>query len=415
MNRAHVVRVLCLSMAVIGGHVTAGAQTISQRGFVEGRVFAFPQEASNDTTRVIGDGLFREEMFVRLARWVQIAAGFDLRANTHDQVEDAWRLDFSDRGIRRPRAGIRRLSATVTARGFTLDVGKQFIRWGRADILNPTDRFAPRDFLNVIDSEFLAVLGARPSLRIGQETFEAVWVPRLTPSRVPLLTQRWTVLPPEASAVSLEDAGSRIPARSQQGVRWNHIGERVEASLSFFDGFNHLPNIDVHEVEPAPLVELTRTYPDLRTFGGDLAIPTRWFTLKGEAAYFKSPSSTSEEYVLYVVELERQTGEWVLDVGYAGEVVTSSRASFPFAPDRGVARSIIGRASYTVDPRRTVTIEAAARQNGHGMYGKGEYSEAFGQHWRLTFTGVAIGGRQDDFLGQYKRNSHGSLTLRFSF
>ena len=42
--------------------------------------------------------------------------------------------------------------ATVAAGGFTLDVGKQFIRWGRADVLNPTDRFAPRDFLNVIDT-----------------------------------------------------------------------------------------------------------------------------------------------------------------------------------------------------------------------------------------------------------------------
>ncbi len=35
-----------------------------------------------------------------------------------------------------------------------------FIRWGRADILNPTDRFAPRDFMNVIDPDFLPVLAS---------------------------------------------------------------------------------------------------------------------------------------------------------------------------------------------------------------------------------------------------------------
>ena len=44
------------------------------------------------------------------------------------------------------------------------------------------DRFAPRDFLNVIDTDFLPVLGARPSLQIRSETFEAVWTPRMTPS-----------------------------------------------------------------------------------------------------------------------------------------------------------------------------------------------------------------------------------------
>ncbi len=127
----------------------------------------------------------------------------------------------------------------------------------------------------------------------------------------------------------------------------------------------------------------------------------RWLTLKGEAAYFTSPSGTSEEYVLYVIEVERQVGEWTLDGGYTGEVVTVSNDTLPFAPDRGVAKSIIGRVAYTVDPRRTVAVEGAAHQNGKGFYIKGEFSEAFGQHWRLTVSGVGLAGDSDDFLGQY--------------
>jgi hypothetical protein len=392
-----------------------GAQTVTERGFVEGRAFAFPQFAPNDATQGIGDALFREEVFLKPAGWIQFAAGLDLRTNSHDQVEDQWRLDFRDRTIRRPRAAIRRLSATLSAGGFTLDVGKQFIRWGKADVLNPTDRFAPRDFLNVIDTDFLPVLGVRPSMQIGGETFEAVWVPHPTPSRLPLFDQRWTVWPANLRTASIVDGGSIIPERSEQGLRWSHTGERFETSLSYFDGFNHLPTIDVR-LRSAPLTAvLTRVYPDLRTYGADLRIPTAWLTLKAEGAYFTSRSSTSDEYVLYVVEIERQTGEWVLDVGYAGEVVTTARQSFPFAPDRGVARSIVGRVSYTVDPRRTVAIEGAARQGGQGFFVKGEYSEAFGLHWRLTLTGVGIGGNENDFLGQYRRNSHGSIGLRFSF
>jgi hypothetical protein len=397
---------------------TTHAQTsppISQRGFVEGRAVEFPQDAPNDTTNLIADLLAREEVFVRAARWLRFAAGVDLRANSHDQVEDEWRVDFNDRGVRRPRVAIRRLTATLTTRALTLDIGKQFIRWGRADILNPTDRFAPRDFLNVIDSDFLPVLGAHPSAQFGSETFEAVWVARLTPSRIPLLTQRWTVLPPEAAGVAIHDNGAVIPDRSQWGVRWRHAGARIEGSVSYFDGFNHLPNIDVRAGSIPSSVELTRVFPALRTYGGDVAIPTSSFTLKGEAAYFVSPSATTEEYVLYVVEIERQIGEWVLDGGYAGEVVTSTRPSLAFAPDRDMAKSIIGRASYTVDPRRTIAIESAVRQSGDGFYVKGEFSEAFGQYWRLTFTGVGVAGHEDDFLGQFHRNSHGSATLRFSF
>ena len=97
-----------------------------------------------------------------------------------------------------------------------------------------------------------------------------------------------------------------------------------------------------------------------------------------------------------------------------------SRAPFrqdelPFSPERGLARAFVGHASYTVDPRRTVVIEGAVRQSGKGLYVKSEYSAAFGQHWRLTFTGVGIGGDETDFLGQFRRNSHASVALRLSY
>ena len=156
-------------------------------------------------------------------------------------------------------------------------------------------------------------------------------------------------------------------------------------------------------------------YPAIRTYGADVAVPTPWFTIKGETAYFTSSSPTTDEYVLYVIQLERQTGEWVFVGGYAGEAVTGRRAGLTFAPDRGTTRSIVGRASYTIDPNRSLAFETAVRQNGAGAYLKAEYSQAHGQHWRTTATGAVIGGEPGDFLGQYRRNSHVSLAFRYSF
>jgi hypothetical protein len=390
------------------------AQELSQRGFVEARGTAYVQPAPNDPTQEVGDALVRDEVFFKPASWVQFAGGVDLRANSHDQVDSGWAVDWQDRTLRRPRVAVRRLAATFTARGLTVDVGKQFIRWARADILNPTDRFAPRDYINVIDTEFLPVLGVRPSLQIGSETFEAVWVPRFTPSRLPLITDRWTVLPPDAAGITIVDGGSVVPKGSQAGVRWRHAGERFETGLSYFDGFNHLPNIDVRPLS-ASAVAVTRSFPELRTYGADAAMPTRWVTLKAEAAYFKSPTGENDDHLLYVVEFERQTGEWVLVGGYAGDVINNASAGRRFSPEQGIARSVIARAAYTVDPRRTVAIETAARQSGDGFYAKGEYSQATGDHWRLNVTGVALTGNEGDFLGQYHKNSHLSVALRFSF
>ncbi|MCC7416529.1 MAG: hypothetical protein IT176_05250 [Acidobacteria bacterium] len=393
----------------------ARAQRATQRGFVEARAALYPQAAPSDPTRAVGDLLAREEVFAAPTPWLQLAGGLALRGNTHDQVGARWAPDFWDRSARRPPWSIRQLSVTLHRGALTIDLGKQFVRWGRTDIVTPTDRFAPRDFLNVVDNELLAVTGVRGTVEAGAETIDAVVVPRFTPSRMPLFAQRWGVTLPAAAGIRIVDNGARYPEGVQAGVRWSHAGSAVEYSLSYFDGFNHLPNIDVRvPIVPGALV-LTRVYPHIRSLGADAAIPTRWFTVKVESAYFASPDRQADEYVLYVVELERLAGEWVLAGGYAGEAIVERRVEPGFAPDRGLARALVGRASYTIDVNRSAAVEGAVRQDGDGAYLRLEYSQARGAHWRATLGGSLVAGRDGDFLGQYRRNAHVSLALRYSF
>ena len=399
----------------------AQSQVITQRGFVEGTVIGFPQKAPNDPTQFVGDALIRDELFVKPAGWLQFAGGIELRANSHNQVDTEWAVDFSDRGVKRPRVSVRRLTATLARGPFTVDLGKQFIRWGAADIVNPTDRFAPRDFMNVVDTEFLGITAGRAVAHLHGHTFEVVWTPRLTPSRAPLVNQRWAVVSPQVQGLPIVRAEPSFPKGSQTGFRWRRVANRIDYSLSFFDGFNHLPDVQpivrlttAPPVRPAA-IDIVAINPQIRMYGGDMSWPIRWVTIKAEAAYFTSPSRDTDEYGLYVLQLERQSGEWMFVGGYAGETVTHKRSIATFAPDRGASRSFLGRISRTIDVNRSVAFEGAIRQNGHGAYGKGEYSQAVGAHWRGTLTAVALGGRTDDFFGQYDRNSHVTFSARFSF
>lgn len=417
---------------------TAGAQTVSQRGFLEARGTAYPQTARNDGTRLVGDALFREEASWRPFSWLTLAGAFDARIDTRDRVERSWSIDWSDRGARRPALSVRRASMAGHRGGFTLEGGKQFIRWGKADVLNPTDRFAPRDFLDVVDNEFLAVTAVRGTWERKGDTVDAVWSPRFTPSRIPLLSQRWAVLPasgrpanvpvePGFGAIPLVDLGAAYPARSQFGIRWNHVASRFELSLSVYDGFNHLPRFDAQFIGlpasvPSPggdpillALQFQRAYPRMRMIGGDAAVPNRWFTVKGEVAYFTSPDASADEYGIYVLQVERQSGEWFLVGGYAGEFVTTRRQSVVFAPDRGLANTFLGRASYTIDVNRSVAFEGALRRNGDGAWLRAEFSQSAGQHWRATARANVIRGKTSDFLGQYRRNSNVDLILRYSF
>lgn len=404
-------RVLGAGSWVLVFALAASAQSFTQRGFLETDFVGFPQSTPNDSGQAIGEALFRYEAFYKLNADWQFAGGIDARADTHQQVDRAWELSWDDRQRGRPSFEVRELNATYSKAKLTAVLGKQFIRWGKADILNPTDRFAPRDYLTVVDNDFLAISAARVTYGGQSNTIDLVWAPLFTPSRIPLLNQRWSNVPPD---IAIEELAPSYPGGSQFGARFNHIGRVAEYSLSFYDGRNNLPLFSFAVPQP-PVVDVQRYYPQMRMYGGDAAIPLKGVTVKTEAAYFTSTTKQEDEYVLYVAQVERQAGEWFFIGGYAGQVVTLHRSIFDFAPDRGLTSAFLGRAGYTIDTNRSVALETAVRQNGQGVWAELEYSQAFGSHWRATAAFTLIRGDRSDFLGQYRRNSHAMLALRYSF
>jgi hypothetical protein len=393
--------------------LTLLAQNFEQRGFFENRALVYPQTAPNDGGYLVNETLLRWDASVKTGSWFKLSGSFEAQTDSHRQTEREWRVDADDRSIQRPAFSVRQLSATLHKGKVTAEIGRQFIRWGKTDILIPTDRFAPRDYLSsVVDSDFLGVTAARLTISGASDSLDLVWQPWFTPSRTPLLNQRWTVLPPEANGVPIVDAGARYPGGSQYGARWNHIGSGYEYSLCFFDGFNNLPSFDAKL--DARGVGVQRFYPNLRLYGGDAAVPLPWLTIKGEAAYFTTSTPGAEEYVLYVIQLERMVKEWSFVGGYAGEEVTQSAGNpLAFAPDRGFARSFVGRVGLTIDVNRSLAVETAVRAAGSFL--RLEYSQALGQHWRVTPGAAWIRGDMTDFLGQYHRNSYLSLAVRYSF
>ena len=106
----------------------------------------------------------------------------------------------------------------------------------------------------------------------------------------------------------------------------------------------------------------------MRMYGGDAVVPSRWITIKAEGGYFTTDNPLADDYVLYMIELERQHGELLAAGGYAGEHVTRQQSIGRFAPDRGMTKAFTGRAAYTFDPNRSAAVEAAVRADLDGVY-----------------------------------------------
>jgi hypothetical protein len=391
------------------------AQGFSQRGFVEVGGSVYPETFPIDSTHAIGGILVQYEPKWQPRPWFTLNASFDACMDSHQQVARGLHFDWQDRSLQRPAFFVRQLAAVFTKANFTITLGKQFIRWGEADFLNPTDRFAPTDLLNLVDQEVLPVTAARVTYTRGDNTFNFVWQPGFTPARIPLINQRWTFLPPAYYYFDVEDRGSIFPGRSSFGVRWSHSAARYEYSLSYYDGFNYFPDFNDHVDADASRVTFSRVYPALRLYGGDLTVPLSLFTFKAEGAYYTSATKNQDEYVLYLLQLERQIHELRIMFGYAGEVVTVQGDALQYPGERGFARGLISHVLYTLDSNRALTLDTFVRQNGASSLVMPAYSQSFHEHWRATFGFAWLRGEPSDFLGQYHRNSFARAELRYSF
>lgn len=400
-----------LLIAELAGPIPAHAQ-LSYRGLVEANVTGYPQPAPNDSVQGVADVLARFEPSIGMTHGVSLAASFDARMDTHDEVSRRWNVDYWDRSLTRPALSVRRLVLTATHGPMTLELGKQFVRWGQVDIISPTDRFTARDYLLPLAAETLATTAGRFTVTGRGHTLELVAAARLVPSRMPLLSHRWIGTP--AAGLALADGGAIYPGGGQYGVRYNRVTSRLESSVSFFQGYNPLPRLAVAPAGPGT-VSVTRHYPAVRAYGVDAVVPLPGVALKAEAAWIESRHRDTDDYGLYVVQAERQQHDWLLVGGYVGEFVTADRGAITYAPDRGLARSFVARASFTIDTKRSLTLESVARQDGDGWYAKAEYSRSAGNHWRMTLRATVLRGEPSDYLGQYARNSYGATQVRFSY
>ena len=206
-------------------------------------------------------------------------------------------------------------------------------------------------------------------------------MPRFTPSRVPLLDQRWTVVPAGAAATA---ARRRWRAASRRIAGGRALGARRRRLRVLAVVLRRLQPPAEHRGGACAAGVPLRVERDRRRVSVDshLRRATRRCRRAGSRSRARprtSPPSSpaTDEYVLYVVQLERQTGEWVFVGGYAGEVVTDASGAADVRARSRADASRSSRARRTPSTRTAASaFETAVRQNGDGVYVKAEYSQA---------------------------------------
>ena len=190
---------------------------------------------------------------------------------------------------------VRRLSATYTRGKLTVEAGKQFIRWGKTDVLNPTDRFAPRDFVNVVDNEFLAITAGAAHLRDAGEYDRSRILAAADAEPRALLNQRWAVLPPGFRSSRRRRDFPAVRSSARGGI----ISGRRRSTRSRSTTGTITCRCSAAELRVPPF-RSTATIRRCGCTGAMRRFRFRTVTLKAEAGYFTSKTPQADEYVLYV-------------------------------------------------------------------------------------------------------------------
>jgi hypothetical protein len=182
-------------------------------------------------------------------------------------------------------------------------IGRQFITWGRADSLKPTDVFKRHDFTDFIEGREEAIDAVKLDLFSGGATLEAVWVPVFEPDTVSFRAEnRWTALPEEGEVPGLgrarltfREGRRREPSPTlesgEAGVRLSGSARGWDFAAMYFYGYDRTPTLirpEVTHVDPAAgaaTITLVPVHERIHVAGGDLATVAGGWGLRGEAAY----------------------------------------------------------------------------------------------------------------------------------
>ncbi len=314
-----------------------------------------------------------------------------------------------------------------------LRIGKQIVAWGRADGINPTDNLTPHDYQVLLpfeeDQRFGTTAVKLDAYLSTHYTFTLFTTPYFLPSKLPF---------PSGGATLVETRPDRHWSDSEVGLKLNRVGGTLDWSVSYYHGYNLLPEVHPWGLTPTgPLLALRYTPIDM--LGADLAQNFGRYGVRAEAAYFRPRDYLASKpvgispYLYLVAGVDRTfldnfnvnlqlVSRWVQDYMDPEAIVD------PILRGSAVQNAITfgqqDRANYGMTTRLsnkwyndTLTAEVLAfvNFNHSSSYIRPLITYAFTDYVRATIGAELYRGADDTFFGRVRRNQGAFVEVRYSF
>lgn len=310
-----------------------------------------------------------------------------------------------------------------------LKVGRQITAWGRADGLNPTDNLSPRDF-TLLAPEDGDLRSGNEAVQLSVEgdrsTVSAWWFPKSASDTIPLqaLPMVRYVLQP-------------VRDKRQWAVRWDYFSAGIDASVSYFDGIDHLPDLSFAGADLSG-VQILVTNHRVRVLGADLSISHGNQVWRAELAFTHTDSAGPQDFEHKKRSVMMVGGpEWAFADVTVGVQAIAQRV-FNFASPNTVADPVlrdiaIRQVALSNQPASSqygfvarvaarwlgdnLLTELSAIGLGSGRNGivRSKLDYALGDHWHVQGGTEHYFGERQTFFGQLKANQMAYVQVRRTF
>jgi hypothetical protein len=260
-------------------------RSLGFRGALIYKNYSHVEEAGKDGN-FRNEGILRLEWERRLAPWLALKAVGEARGDDDDFTDGVY-FEVPETNRRRSILNLREAVVRLGRDAVEVSLGKQFYTWGTGDVYNPTDLINPYDTLDPIDIEKMAVYSAALRVTHGPASLVFVVVPVFTPTRDPLPGSRWAPRATPSGAAILDDR--EIPGPAFDAIQYAARGKVTlggfDVSLSYFEGFERTPVLQLSSVPVLPGVSIPRITPvftRIRAPGADVSTTWRRFEFHAE-------------------------------------------------------------------------------------------------------------------------------------
>ena len=337
---------------------------------------------------------------------------------------------------------LRELYLDMYFKNFDLRIGKQQVVWGKADGVFITDIVSPLNLTEFLLQDFdeirTGVNAVKFDYYLGDNTFELIWLPSFTPTKLPATNSIWYVQPDFPINPSFNWSLSEVkPSLENSEVFAKYSALTSKIDFEFMGGYTWDDNPTMHvqkefgmdttTMPPSPILTSLNITPEhhrLYIGGGSFSTEIKGIILRGEGAYYNGKYFQTEDplaidallqkdYLHYLIGVDFNIKDVKFSTQFIQEVILDYNENML---NEEMQNTVTLLARYDM-LRETLHIELFSYiglTNEDALI-RPKITYDFDDSFSILFGANIFVGEDEGRFGQYKDNSMGYVKLKYSF